>query len=71
MKRVLVSLLVGVNLCGGLFECGNKEVEKEVKPEVEVSQNFQEDEVVEDPSKEMVVDAVVATVQQTNDNVNH
>lgn len=69
MKRVLVSLLVGVTLCGGLFGCGNKEVEKEVKPEIEVSQNFQ-DTVVGEPSREIVIDAVVATVQQINDDVN-
>lgn len=69
MKKVLVSLLVGVTLCGGLFGCGNKEVVEEVKPEVEVSQDYKEDVVVE-PSKEEVIEGILDTIRQMREDVN-
>lgn len=51
MKKVLVSLLVGVTLCGGLFGCGNKEVEEtkiETKNEVESTYEDEEDNIIEE-----------------------
>ena len=68
MKKVLVSLLVGVTLCGGLFGCGNKEAAEEVNTEVETS--YQEDIVVEEPSKEEVIEGVLDTIRQIRNDVN-
>lgn len=67
MKKVLVSLLVGVTLCGGLFGCGNREVVEEVKPEVESS--YQEDTVVEEPSKEEVIEGVLDSIRNMHNNI--
>ena len=45
MKKVLVSLLVGVTLCGGLFGCGNKEVEEtKIETKTEVESTYEEEE---------------------------
>lgn len=45
MKKVLVSLLVGMTLCGGLFGCGNKEVEEtKIETKTEVESTYEEEE---------------------------
>lgn len=49
MKRVLVSLLMGLTLCGGLVGCGNDISTKEVENKV-VEDHVVEDKVVEEYS---------------------
>lgn len=72
MKKVLVSLLVGMTLCGGLFGCGNKEVEEtkiETKTEVESTYEDEEDKVVEEQSKEEIVEGVLDSVRNMHNNI--
>ncbi len=73
MKKVLVSLLVGMTLCGGLFGCGNKEVE-EIKPEtktkVESTYEDEDDRLVEAQSKEQIIEGVLDTIRQMRNDVN-
>lgn len=73
MKKLFISLLIGVMVGGCFVGCGNKEVKEnkiETKTEVESVYGDEDDKLVEEQSKEEIVEGALDTIRQMKDDVN-